>query len=86
MADDQSALEELRNIRDSIDNIDTAMIYLLAERFRRTQRVDVLEAHHNPPPADPARDKARVLRLRRLAESVQLEPEFAEQYLAFITR
>ena len=85
MADDQSALDELHNIHDSIDNIDTAMIYMLAERFRRTQRVGVLEAHHNLPPADPAREKARIIRLRRLAEAVQLEPEFAEKYLAFIT-
>lgn len=86
MADDPSAQDELNDLRGSIDNIDAAMIYMLAERFRCTQRVGALKAHHHLPPADPAREEVQVARLRKLAETARLDPEFAEKYLAFIIR
>ena len=79
MVDDQGAQEELQDLRNSIDNIDAAMIYMLAERFRCTQRVGALKAHHHLPPADPAREEFQVARLRRLAGSARLDPEFAEK-------
>ena len=83
---DQSALAELQDLRRSIDNIDAAMIHMLAERFRCTQRVGALKARHELPPADPAREAFQIGRLRSLAEEAQLDPEFAEKYLAFIIR
>jgi chorismate mutase len=86
MMDDQSALKELLTIRQSIDNIDSAMIHMLAERFRCTQRVGALKADHNLPPSDPEREKYQVARLRNLAEAAKLDPEFAEKYLAFVIR
>jgi len=84
MAEDQSAQIELQDLRKSIDNIDAAMIHILAERFRCTQRVGALKANHNLPPADPVREDYQVGRLRALAKEAQLDPEFAEKYLAFI--
>ena len=86
MTENQSAQMELRDLRKSIDNIDAAMIHILAERFRCTQRVGALKAHHNLPPADPAREDDQVRRLRALAQDAELDPEFAEKYLAFIIR
>ena len=47
---------ELLRLRDSIDNIDAALIYLLAERFKCTQAVGEFKATHGLPPADPARE------------------------------
>ena len=38
-ADDAEALETLRRFRGTIDNIDAALVYLLAERFRATKQV-----------------------------------------------
>ena len=45
--------EELARLRDSIDNIDAAVVHMLAERFKCTQQVGHLKARHQLPPADP---------------------------------
>ncbi len=78
--------DELLALRDSIDNIDAAIIHMLAERFRCTQRVGVMKAEHGLPPADPSREERQVARLRALAATAKLDPEFAEKYLAFVVR
>ena len=75
---------ELRDLRASIDNIDAALIHLLAERFRCTQRVGRLKAERGLPPADPGREAAQIARLRSLAEAADLDPAFAEKFLAFV--
>lgn len=82
--DQQEALQELGQIRRSIDNLDAAMIHILAERFRYTQQVGKLKANHDLPPSDPAREKRQVARLRELAHDAQLDPEFAEKFLNFV--
>ncbi len=86
MVQDGAAQPELLDLRRSIDNIDAAMVHMLAERFRCTQRVGALKAAHHLPPADPEREKRQVARLRELAHSAHLDPEFAEKYLAFVIR
>ncbi|MEM8813716.1 MAG: chorismate mutase [Pseudomonadota bacterium] len=78
--------DELLQIRASIDNLDAALIHVLAERFRCTKSVGRLKAEHNLPPADPGREKRQVERLRSLAESADLDPDFAEKLLNFIIR
>jgi chorismate mutase len=75
---------ELLRLRDSIDNIDAALVYLLAERFKCTQAVGEYKATHGLPPADPAREQVQIARLRKLAQEAKLDPDFAEQFLAFI--
>jgi chorismate mutase len=75
---------ELEEIRASIDNIDAALIHLLAERFKCTKRVGKLKAEHDMPPADPAREARQVTRLRALASEADLDPAFAEKFIAFI--
>lgn len=77
---------ELAALRGSIDNIDAALIYLLAERFKCTQKVGELKARLALPPADPAREAEQIARLRGLAEGARLDPEFAEKFLAFVVR
>ncbi|MPV39072.1 chorismate mutase [Georgenia subflava] len=74
----------LRSARLTIDNIDAALVHLLAERFRCTQQVGLLKARLDLPPSDPARERRQVARLRALAEESGLDPVFAEKFLAFI--
>ena len=71
-------------MRRSIDNIDAALVHLLAERFKQTRKVGELKAHKGLPPADPAREAQQIARLRALAVSADLDPEFAEKFLNFL--
>lgn len=75
---------ELHRLRASIDNLDAALVHLLAERFARTQQVGELKARHGLPPADPDREAEQIARLRQLASESRLDPEFAEKFLVFI--
>ncbi|MCX4991618.1 chorismate mutase [Streptomyces sp. NBC_00568] len=81
---DPAVSTELARLRDSIDNIDAAVVHMLAERFKCTQQVGHLKAAHQLPPADPSREAHQIARLRRLAESAKLDPAFAEKLLTFI--
>ena len=75
---------ELAELRGSIDNIDAALVHLLAERFKCTQRVGTLKALAGIAASDPAREADQVRRLRALASDAGLDPVFAEKFLEFI--
>lgn len=75
---------ELQRYRKSIDNIDAALIHLLAERFKATQAVGRLKAASGMPPSDPGRERDQIARLRALAEEAHLDPEFAEKWFTFV--
>lgn len=77
---------DLKHLRQSVDNLDTALVHILAERFSCTQRIGILKAERGLPSADPAREKAQIERLRALAQGAHLDPDFAEKILAFIIR
>jgi chorismate mutase len=78
--------KQLGQYRQSIDNIDAALVHMLAERFRCTKAVGVLKATHELPPADPAREEYQIARLRQLAKDADLDPDFAEKFLNFIIK
>lgn len=70
--------------RKSIDNIDAALIHMLAERFRITQAVGEYKAKTQLPPADPGREAKQIERLRKLAVEANLDPEFSEKFIRFV--
>lgn len=76
--------ETLDSFRASIDNIDAALIHILAERFRITKAVGAYKAANALPASDPGREERQIARLRKLAEDAQLDPEFSEKFLRFI--
>ena len=74
----------LQGYRKSIDNIDAALVHLLAERFKVTQAVGRYKAATDLPAADPNREEMKIARLRGLAKDANLDPEFSEKFLRFI--
>ena len=74
----------LAGFRASIDNMDAALIHILAERFRITKAVGAYKAEHNLPPSDPVREDGQIARLRALAAEAHLDPDFGEKLLRFI--
>lgn len=82
--DAAAAVATLHRLRGSIDNIDAALVYLLAERFRATKQVGLLKAEHGMPASDPAREEQQLARLRALAVDADLDPEFAQKWFTFV--
>jgi chorismate mutase len=86
MSTNTDAIAKLHDFRKSIDNFDAALIHILAERFRVTKAVGALKAEADLPPSDPNREAEQVARLRELAKSADLDPDFAEKFLEFVIR
>ena len=84
MSDRAELPEALVRLRQSIDNIDAALIHMLAERFKCTRLVGELKATSGLPAADPGREAAQISRLRQLADAANLDSAFAEKFLKFI--
>ncbi|MEK6637095.1 MAG: chorismate mutase [Pseudomonadota bacterium] len=76
--------DRLNQYRQTIDNIDAALVFMLAERFKTTQAVGRYKAEAGLPPADPGREERQVERLRGLAKAANLDPDFTEKFLRFI--
>ncbi|MYL97182.1 chorismate mutase [Novosphingobium sp. FGD1] len=74
----------LAAFRASIDNIDAALIHMLAERFRITKAVGEYKAKTALPASDPGREERQIARLRALAEDAHLDPDFGEKFIRFI--
>ena len=77
---------QLEEFRQSIDNIDAALVFMLAERFKITKRVGEYKATNGLPPADKSREAEQITRLRQLAEDANLDPDFSEKLLQFIIK
>ncbi len=75
---------DLNDLRESLDNIDNALIFLLAERFRVTQKIGVYKSEYGLPAVDEAREKVQFARIEKLARDRGLNPEFAMKMLRLI--
>ncbi|MEO5597072.1 MAG: chorismate mutase [Novosphingobium sp.] len=84
LAPDLTPDPTLAGYRAGIDNIDAALVHMLAERFRITQAVGAYKAAHKLPASDPAREERQIARLRKLASEANLDPDFGEKFIRFI--
>jgi chorismate mutase len=74
----------LAGLRARIDELDAALIQLMADRFAVTRQVGQHKRAVDLPPADPAREREQIDRLRALAEAADLDPTFSERLLRLI--
>lgn len=79
-----AAVKQIEALRSTIDNIDAAVIHLLAERFKATSRVGVLKAQAGFAPADLQREEQQIERLRVIARDAGLDMQIAEMYKQFV--
>jgi len=79
--DSQAAL---LSYRQTIDNLDAALIYILAERFRCTHNVGELKAAYNLPESDKNREAVQLTRLKEIAQSSGLDVNFVEGLMRYI--
>lgn len=77
--DDYQAV--LLSHRQTIDNLDAALIYILAERFRCTHKVGELKAVHNMPESDKNREAVQLTRLKEIAKRSGLDVDFMEEVM-----
>ncbi|RAU47992.1 MULTISPECIES: chorismate mutase [unclassified Pseudomonas] len=75
---------QLSTFRQTIDNIDAALIHMLAERFRCTDQVGELKAEYDLPAVDKEREQRQFKRLKNLAEDANLDPVFVEKLMEFV--
>lgn len=78
------AVAKIAALRQSIDNVDTAIVSLLSERFKYTSQVGVLKARAGFAPADYKREDYQIERLHRIAVDAGLDPDIAEMYREFV--
>jgi chorismate mutase len=66
-------LDALEDLRKSVDNLDSAVIAILAERFRLTEKIGQTKAAVGFAPADMERERRQLEHYRRLADSYGLD-------------
>jgi len=82
----QAVPEELLQVRNQIDRIDTGLVELLANRFELTQRVGELKAAHKLVAFDPERESRKLAAIRAECEKHGVNPELVAEILERIMR
>jgi chorismate mutase len=77
-------MESLEEMRKSIDNIDNAIVAMLAERFKITDRVGLYKAQQGLPAKDEQREAVQFKRIAELAQHYGLDSGFAQAHLATV--
>ncbi|MEX2445170.1 MAG: chorismate mutase [Alkalispirochaeta sp.] len=85
MSNETQATTELATYRETLDRLDAALVYLLAERFSVTEAIGQLKATLDLPPLDSEREQTQLERLREIARSAGLESTHVERVFREIT-
>lgn len=74
----------LNEYRESIDNLDSALIGILAERFKITRKVGLYKAEHSLPEKDTDRETRQMEKIDLLSKRAGLRPEIARSVLRLV--
>ncbi len=78
--------EELLNAREKIDQIDSELLELLAQRFALTFRVGEVKAMQSLESFDPQREAQKIEKLRAQSAQLGLNPDLVEQLFTDIMK
>ncbi len=73
-------------LRDKIDEIDSKILSLLAQRYSEVEKVVQLKKKHHIPVYHPAREEDLISKLRLQASKARLDPDFMEDLYRVILR
>lgn len=74
----------LESGRRSVDNIDAALVHLLAERFKVTEAMGRYRSAAALTMSETTRTEHPISRLRRLARAAGVDPQFMERFLRLV--
>jgi chorismate mutase len=77
-------MKELQKYREKIDEIDSQLIKLLAERFEITHQVGLTKAKLNLPPIDKEREQMQFEKIEKLSEEFGVDKNLTMQILRII--
>lgn len=77
-------MHQLSTFRKEIDQLDEALVEILAKRFRVTHQVGHLKKTMMLPPVDSQREEQQARRIRELASKAGLREDFAIKILRVI--
>ena len=80
------AVSQLATYRQTIDNLDAALVYILAERFRCTDEVGLLKAKYELSPVDQGREDRQYSRLRKLARDSKVDEGLIESLMKSVIK
>ena len=78
--------EELLNSREKIDQIDSDLLNLLAERFALTLRVGQIKAMQSLESFDPEREAQKIEKLRGQSAELGLNPDLVQHLFTEIMK
>lgn len=85
MSNKADVTTELTTYRETLDRLDAALVYLLAERFSVTEKIGQLKADAALPALDATREKSQLERLQNIAEAAGLDVRHLERVFYEIT-
>lgn len=75
---------ELSQIREHLDRLDNALLAILAERMAFIPLVAEYKKAHNLPRFQPAREEEIIEKKRKLAQTLNLNPDLCENIMKVI--
>ena len=83
---DRPIPDELKDIRQRIDQLDRELVTLLAKRFALTREVGLLKASNSLEAVDAHREAEKLAEIRALCETHDLNPDLVAELLSQIMR
>ena len=76
--------EKLNELRIGIDDLDSKIIQLIADRFSLTRQVGQIKSHSNIDPVDPDREEFVLDKWEKLAIDADVDPALARALIRLI--
>ena len=76
--------DKLQEYRESIDRLDSVLIYTLGERFKKTNKIGKIKANNDLPSSDKHRELRQLKRILKIAKEADLNTVFAEKIFNII--